>query len=121
MLTTLAGLQNISQELYEAASIDGSKPFNTLCRITIPLLSPVILFNIVIMLINTMQEFDSIIALTNGGPGNASRTVSMYIYETAFRGMNMGYASAIAVTLFLLIALLTATQFGLSRRWVHYS
>jgi multiple sugar transport system permease protein len=121
MLTTLAGLQGIPQDIYEAAAIDGARPFAMLRKITIPLLSPVILFNVVITLINTMQEFDSIVALTNGGPGNASRTVSLYIYEKAFRGLDMGYASAIAATLFLVIALLTALQFSLSRRWVHYS
>lgn len=121
MLTTLAGLQSIPQDIYEAAAIDGARPFAMLRKITIPLLSPVILFNVVITLINTMQEFDSIVALTNGGPGNASRMVSLYIYEKAFRGLDMGYASAIAVTLFLVIALLTALQFSLSRRWVHYS
>jgi multiple sugar transport system permease protein len=121
MLTTLAGLQGIPQDIYEAAAIDGARPFAMLRKITIPLLSPVILFNVVITLINTMQEFDSIVALTNGGPGNASRTVSLYIYEKAFRGLDMGYASAIAVTLFLVIALLTALQLNLSRRWVHYS
>jgi multiple sugar transport system permease protein len=121
MLTTLAGLQGIPQDIYEAAAIDGARPFAVLRKITIPLLSPVILFNVVITLINTMQEFDSIVALTNGGPGNASRTVSLYIYEKAFRGLDMGYASAIAVTLFFVIALLTALQFSLSRRWVHYT
>jgi multiple sugar transport system permease protein len=121
MLTTLAGLQGIPQDIYEAAAIDGARPFAMLRKITIPLLSPVILFNVVITLINTMQEFDSIVALTNGGPGSASRTVSLYIYEKAFRGLDMGYASAIAATLFLVIALLTALQFSLSRRWVHYS
>jgi multiple sugar transport system permease protein len=121
MLTTLAGLQGIPQDIYEAAAIDGARPLAMLRKITIPLLSPVILFNVVITLINTMQEFDSIVALTNGGPGNASRTVSLYIYEKAFRGLDMGYASAIAVTLFFVIALLTALQFALSRRWVHYT
>jgi multiple sugar transport system permease protein len=121
MLTTLAGLQSIPQDIYEAAAIDGARAFAMLRKITIPLLSPVILFNVVITLINTMQEFDSIVALTNGGPGNASRTVSLYIYEKAFRGLDMGYASAIAVTLFLVIALLTALQFSFSRRWVHYT
>jgi multiple sugar transport system permease protein len=121
MLTTLAGLQSIPQDIYEAAAIDGARPFAMLRKITIPLLSPVILFNVVITLINTMQEFDSIVALTNGGPGNASRTVSLYIYEKAFRGLDMGYASAVAVTLFLVIGLLTALQFILSRRWVHYT
>ncbi len=120
MLTTLAGLQNIPQELYEAARIDGAKPITAFFRLTIPLLTPVILFNVTITMINTLQEFDSIVALTNGGPGDASRSVVLYIYEK-FRSFDMGYASAIAVTLFVLISLLTLLQFWGSRRWVHYS
>jgi multiple sugar transport system permease protein len=121
MLTTLAGLQNVPVELYEAARIDGAKPIIAFFRITIPLLTPVLLFNITIAMINTLQEFDSIVALTNGGPGDASRTVVMYIYDQAFRSFNMGYASAIAVSLFILIALLTLIQLWGSRRWVHYT
>jgi len=121
MLTTLAGLQNISEELYEAARIDGAKPHTVLFRITIPLLSPVILFNVTITMINTLQEFDSIVALTNGGPGDASRTVVMYIYDKAFRSFDMGYASAIAVTLFAVISIATLLQLWGSRRWVHYA
>ena len=121
MLTTLAGLQNISEELYEAAKIDGAKPHTRLFRITIPLLSPVILFNVTITMINTLQEFDSIVALTNGGPGDASRTVVMYIYDKAFRSFDMGYASAIAVTLFVVISIVTLLQLWGSRRWVHYA
>jgi multiple sugar transport system permease protein len=120
MLTALAGLQNIPQELYEAARIDGAKPITAFFRLTIPLLTPVILFNVTITMINTLQEFDSIVALTNGGPGDASRSVVLYIYEK-FRSFDMGYASAIAVTLFVLISLLTLLQFWGSRRWVHYS
>jgi multiple sugar transport system permease protein len=121
MLTTLAGLQNILEELYEAARIDGAKPPTVLFRITIPLLSPVILFNVTITMINTLQEFDSIVALTNGGPGDASRTVVMYIYDKAFRSFDMGYASAIAVTLFVVISVVTLLQLWGSRRWVHYA
>lgn len=121
MLTTLAGLQNIPLELYEAARIDGAKPISTLFRLTIPLLTPVLLFNVTITMINTLQEFDSIVALTNGGPGDDSRSVVLYIYDKAFRSFDMGYACAIAVTLFLLITLLTLLQFVGSRRWVHYT
>jgi multiple sugar transport system permease protein len=121
MLTTLAGLQNISEELYEAARIDGAKRHTMLFRITIPLLTPIILFNMTITMINTLQEFDSIVALTNGGPGDASRTVVMYIYDKAFRSFDMGYASAIAVTLFVVISIVTLLQLRGSRRWVHYA
>jgi multiple sugar transport system permease protein len=121
MLTSLAGLQNIPEQLYEAARIDGAKPLTLFFRMTLPLLSPVILFNVTITMINTLQEFDSIVALTNGGPGDASRTVVMYIYDQAFRSFNMGYASAIAVTLFALISALTLLQLWASRRWVTYA
>jgi multiple sugar transport system permease protein len=121
MLTTLAGLQNIPLELYEAARIDGAKSISILFRLTIPLLTPVILFNVTITMINTLQEFDSIVALTNGGPGDDSRSVVLYIYDKAFRSFDMGYACAIAVTLFLLISLLTTLQLLGSRRWVHYT
>jgi multiple sugar transport system permease protein len=120
MLTTLAGLQNIPAELYEAARIDGANPIAAFLRLTIPLLTPILLFNATITTINTLQEFDSIVALTNGGPGDASRSVVMYIYDKAFRSFDMGYASAIAVTLFGFIALLTLVQMWGSRRWVHY-
>ena len=120
MLTTLAGLQNIPQEIYEAAKIDGASPVMAFFRLTIPLLTPVLLFNVTITSINTLQEFDSIVALTNGGPGDASRSVVMYIYDKAFRSFDMGYASAIAVTLFGFIAVLTLLQLWGSRRWVHY-
>lgn len=121
MLTTLAGLQNIPEQLYEAARIDGAKPLTLFFRMTLPLLSPVILFNVTITMINTLQEFDSIVALTGGGPGDASRTVVMYIYDQAFRSLNMGYASAIAVTLFGLISTLTLLQLWAGRRWVTYA
>lgn len=120
MLTTLAGLQNIPQEIYEAAKIDGASPAMIFFRLTLPLLTPVLLFNVTITSINTLQEFDSIVALTNGGPGDASRSVVMYIYDKAFRSFDMGYASAIAVTLFGFIAVLTLLQLWSSRHWVHY-
>jgi multiple sugar transport system permease protein len=120
MLTTLAGLQNIPQEIYEAAKIDGANPIMAFFRLTLPLLTPVLLFNVTITSINTLQEFDSIVALTNGGPGDASRSVVMYIYDKAFRSFDMGYASAIAVTLFGFIGVLTLLQLWGSRRWVHY-
>jgi multiple sugar transport system permease protein len=120
MLTTLAGLQNIPAELYKAARIDGANPIAAFFRLTVPLLTPVLLFNATITTINTLQEFDSIVALTNGGPGDASRSVVMYIYDKAFRSFDLGYASAIAVTLFGFIALLTLVQMWGSRRWVHY-
>lgn len=120
MLIFLAGLQGIPKEFGEAAEIDGANSWQTFWRITLPLLSPTIFFVVVIFSIGAIQVFDTIIVLTNGGPGDASRSIVMYIYEKAFQTFDMGYASALAMTLFVIIMVLTLVQFGLGRRWVHY-
>jgi len=120
MLVFLAGLQNIPEHYYEAARIDGANERNIFFRITMPLLSPTIFFILVIFTIGAFQVFDSIIVLTNGGPGDATRSIVLYIYEVAFKIFNMGYASALAMTLFAIILVLTVMQFIASRRWVHY-
>ncbi len=120
MLVFLAGLQNISQEYYEAAQLDGANERQLFFRITIPLLSPTIFFILVIFMIGALQVFDTIIVLTEGGPGDATRSVVLYIYELAFRRFDMGYAAAVSMTLFVIILLLTIAQFIISRRWVHY-
>ena len=120
MLVFLAGLQSIPNEYYEAAQLDGANERQLFFRITIPLLSPTIFFILVIFMIGALQVFDTIIVLTAGGPGDATRSVVLYIYEIAFRSFNMGYAAAVSMTLFAIILVLTALQFVISRRWVHY-
>lgn len=120
MLIFLAGLQGIPRDYGEAAEIDGATSWQTFWRITLPLLSPTIFFVVVIFSIGAVQVFDTIIVLTQGGPGDASRSIVMYIYEKAFQTFDMGYASALAMTLFAIIMVLTLFQFGLARRWVHY-
>ena len=120
MLIFLAGLQNISQDYYEAADIDGANSVHKFFKITVPLLSPVILFVMVINFINALQEFDSMIVLTNGGPGDASRSIVLYIYEKAFQAFDMGYASAVSIGLFIIIMIFTLAQLSFSREWVHY-
>ncbi len=120
MLVFLAGLQSISNEYYEAAQLDGANERQLFFRITIPLLSPTIFFILVIFMIGALQVFDTIIVLTQGGPGDATRSVVLYVYEIAFRTFNMGYAAAVSMTLFAIILMLTALQFWISRRWVHY-
>jgi multiple sugar transport system permease protein len=120
MMTSLAGLQNIDQDFYEASSIDGAGPVRQFFNITLPLVSPVLLFNLIISFINAFQEFDSMVVLTGGGPGDSSRSIVYYIYEQAFKSFDMGYASAVAITLFIVIMIVTLAQFWLSRRWVHY-
>ena len=120
MLVFLAGLQSIPNEYYEAAQLDGANERQLFFRITIPLLSPTIFFILVIFMIGALQVFDTIIVLTQGGPGDATRSVVLYVYEIAFRTFNMGYAAAVSMTLFAIILVLTALQFWISRRWVHY-
>lgn len=116
----LAGLQSIPRHLYEAAAIDGAGRWAGFRYVTLPSLTPVLFFSIVWGLINGFQVFDSPYILTAGGPGDASRTVVMYIYETGFRFFQMGYASTIALSLFLIVVVLTVVQFRLSRIWVFY-
>jgi multiple sugar transport system permease protein len=120
MIIFLAGLQNIPRDYYEAARIDGAAALQLFLRITLPLLTPTIFFVLIIFMIGAIQVFDTIIVLTGGGPGDASRSVVIYIYEQAFQNFDLGYASTIAMTLFVVILTLTLFQFWFSRRWVHY-
>jgi multiple sugar transport system permease protein len=116
----IGGLQTISSDLYEAAQVDGSSRFQGFYYITLPLLTPTILFLSVIGLINAVQIFSQPYVLTMGGPGDATRTVVMYIYEQGFKFFNMGYAATIALSLSIVLFGLTALQFIISRRWVFY-
>jgi multiple sugar transport system permease protein len=116
----VAGLQNIPRHLYEAAELDGAGRLGTFFNITLPLLSPTMFFAVIISLINGFQIFDSPFIMTQGGPGDATRTVGMYIYEQGFRFFSMGYASTVSLSLFLVILVLTLIQFRASRVWVFY-
>jgi multiple sugar transport system permease protein len=120
VLIFLAGLQGIPKQLYEAAEVDGANRRVKFSRITIPLLTPTIFFSLIIALIGAFQVFDSIYALTQGGPGDATRTIVMVLYREAFGAFNMGYAASIAVVLFVIILLLTAIQLKLGKQWVFY-
>lgn len=116
----LAGLQNIPRQLYEAAEVDGASKVQQFFHITLPLLSPTTFFLVVVGFINAFQIFDMPYVLTRGGPGGATRTVVIYIYETGFRFFNMGYAATVSLSLFIFIAVLTLVQFKMSGRWVFY-
>ena len=120
MVIFLAGLQNIPREFYEAGLVDGTSRLQSIRYITLPLLTPVIFFNIITFGIGALQIFESIIIMTNGGPGDATRSIVMYIHERGFLNFHMAYASAIASTLFVIIMILTFVQFLGSRKWVHY-
>lgn len=118
----LAGLQGISPELYESARLDGSGPLNTFFKITIPLVSPTLFFLITMGVMGGMKAFDIVFSFANSsGPlQDATRTLVYGIYERAFNFLKMGEASAEAVVLFVLIMIVTAVQFALEKKWVHY-
>jgi multiple sugar transport system permease protein len=116
----LAGLKNIPQEYYEVASIDGAGPWARFRGITVPLLSPVILFNVVLGLIGAFQVFEGPLVLTNGGPNKATLTYMLNLYKEAFQMGSLGYASALAWVLFLIIMVLTALVLRSSSVWVFY-
>lgn len=120
MLIFVAALQEVPRELEEAAQIDGAGPVTLLRRVTVPMISPAIFFNVTITVIGAFQIYESIIVLTNGGPGDATRSIVMYIAEKAFADFDVGYASAIAMTLFVIILAVTIIQFRARRAWVHY-
>lgn len=120
MLIFVAALQEVPRELEEAAQIDGAGPATLLRRITIPMISPAIFFNVAITVIGAFQIYESIIVLTNGGPGDSTRSIVMYIAEKAFADFDVGYASAISMTLFAIILVVTIIQFRARRAWVHY-
>ena len=120
LIIFLAGLQNIPRHFYEAAEIDGANYGQRFWHITIPLLTPTIFFCLVIEMLHAVQLFDTAYVLTQGGPGDASRPIVMYMYETGFQALKMGYASAVSVMLFVVVMLLTLMQMRVSRAWVYY-
>jgi multiple sugar transport system permease protein len=120
MLIFLAGLQNVPVELQEAASIDGAGPLRKFFRITLPLLTPTILFNLVLAIIGQFQTFTQAFVMTKGGPQNATLFYVLQLFVQAFENMNMGYASAMAWVLFLIILVLTIVVMNTSGKWVFY-
>ncbi|QYG12180.1 MULTISPECIES: carbohydrate ABC transporter permease [unclassified Microbacterium] len=119
-LLFIGGLAAIPSEVYEASSLDGAAGWTQFRMITLPLVSPTLLVASVMAIINALQIFDQPWVLTRGGPGDETRTAVMVIYESAFRELDFGGASAIGIVLTLLIMLVTAIQFRLSRRFVFY-
>lgn len=117
----LASLQSVPEELYEAAELDGASIWGRLWNVTIPMISPVILYNLMIAMILALQVFTRIYVLTRGGPNYGSYFYNLYVYENAFSYFKLGLASAQAWILFVLILLLTLLALRTSGRWVHYS
>jgi multiple sugar transport system permease protein len=117
----LAGLQDIPRELYEAAALDGASAWRSFWRITLPLLRPVLLFVFVTHIIGSFQIFGQVFILTNGGPGDGTRTVVQHLYETAFQNFfHFGSASAMAWVLFAVILTFSVLQFRLLRGHTEY-
>ncbi|HEV8637610.1 MAG TPA: sugar ABC transporter permease [Chloroflexota bacterium] len=120
MVIFLAGLQGIPQELIEAAELDGAEGVRRFWYVTLPLLSPVTFFNLILGVIAGFQTFTQAYVMTQGGPVNATLFYALYLYQNAFGFLRMGYAAAMAWFLFLVIAAITLLQFRLARRWVYY-
>lgn len=119
-LLFLGALSNIPKELHEAANLDGATGWKQFSNVTLPLISPTVLVASVMAIISALQVFDQPYVLTNGGPGDSTRTAVMVIFESAFQQLEFGEASAIGLVLTVLILAVTALQFRLSRRFVFY-
>ena len=120
MVIFLAGLQSIPDHLYDAAKVDGATAWRRFLNVTLPLLSPTTFFVVVISVISSFQVFDQALIMTNGGPGTATTTLVLYIYQKGFQSFDMGYAAAVALVLFAAIFVFTVIQFMFQRRWVTY-
>lgn len=120
MIIFLGGLKNIPGELYESASIDGAGAITRFFKITLPMLSPVIFFNLILGIIQAFQQFNSVFIVTKGGPAYATYLYALMLYEKAFVHYKMGYASGLAWILLAVIAVLTVINFLVSKYWVYY-
>jgi multiple sugar transport system permease protein len=116
----LAGLQDVPRELYEAANIDGASSLRQVWHVTLPSISPVIFFNLIMGIIGTLQVFAIPYIMTSGGPDRATYFYTMYLYDNAFRYLKMGYASAMAWVQLLIVLGLTALAAWTAKHWVHY-
>ncbi len=121
MVIFLAALQSVDNSLYEAAAIDGAGKWDMFRFITIPLITPVIFFNLIMQTVQAFQEFNGPYIITEGGPLKSTYLLPLYIYDKAFKSFDMGYASAIAWVLFVIIMVLTLVAFWSSKKWVYYA
>ena len=121
MVLFLAALKGVPEDLYEAASIDGASKGRQFLSITIPLISPVIFYNLVTQLVQAFQEFNGPYIITNGGPRNATTLISVIVYNTAFKDYKVGMSSAMAWVMFVIVMILTVIAFVSQKKWVYYS
>lgn len=120
MLIFLAGLKNIPNSYYEAAAIDGANSFRRFIYVTLPMLSPIILFNLIMQIINGFMTFTQGYIITNGGPLDSTLFWVLYMYKRGFEFYEMGYASAMALVMLILVAILSLIVFLTSTKWVFY-
>lgn len=120
MVIFLAGLKQIPNDLYEASSVDGANKVTQFFRITLPMLSPIIYFNLIMAVINSFQMFTSAFVITNGGPMNSTYVYALYLYERAFSRYQLGYASALAWIMLVMIVVVALIIAGSSKYWVFY-
>ncbi len=118
MLVFYTALKGISVDIYEASIIDGSGPINTFFKITLPLITPTLLFNTVTAIIGALQNLALVLLLTNGGPLNSTYMYGLFVYNNAFKKSRLGYASASAWIMFVLILMITGIMFKTSKKWV---
>lgn len=120
MVLYIAALKNVPRTFYEAAEIDGANKWAQFWNITLPAISPTTFYLMITAIIGAMQAFVPFMIMTNGGPNYSTTTIVLYLYNNAFKYMNMGYASAMAWILFVVIMIFTLINFKVSKRWVHY-
>lgn len=116
----LAGLQNVPRVYYEAAEIDGANSWQRFWNITLPSMTPIVFYNLLMSLITNMQVVTPALALTSGGPGNSSMFITYLMYKYAFKSNQIGYGCAVSFVFFILIAVFTAIVFSTSKSWVYY-
>jgi len=121
MVIFLAALQNVPSSLYEAAECDGASKLQQFWRITVPLITPVIFFNMIMQMVHGFQEFNGPYMITEGGPLNSTYVLTLYIYDQSFKYFNLGYGAALSWVLFALVGALALISFWSSRFWVFYA
>ncbi|MBD1382620.1 sugar ABC transporter permease [Bacillus sp. IB182487] len=120
MVLFLAALQQVDKNLYEASYLDGANKVRQFWHVTLPMITPTLFLTLILTVIGSMKVFGQIYVMTNGGPGNHTKVLVYYIWENAFKLFDFGYASAIAIVLFVIILFFTLIQWGARRKWVFH-
>ncbi|WP_310603969.1 carbohydrate ABC transporter permease [Anaerosporobacter sp.] len=120
MVFYLSALEKVPSELYEASGLDGANRWKQFCYVTLPSISPTTFFLVIITMVNSLQAYDQIQILTQGGPSGSTRTLLYMYYQLGFKEFNMGQASAVAIVIIMITIVLSLIQFIASKKWVHY-